>query len=468
MNERRTEHGSIWDFLFPLDGPGTVDHRKLNTNFARLFPTQRAVRDLRETRVRPTDYVLLLDLDFPAVIDLPPFFERHGKPLRFVDAGRKTSRHPIRIRPYRDHTGRFDRDDHFINWPDAEITLNSDGEVITIWPVWNSPFRGWFVELDPGGGALVQDEPPGQPTTGMLWFDRRIGQLFVYAGPDIGWIAANCCDGQGAAIVSPDQPQDPADGALWWDRRIGQLFVNVPGVGWVAANCCDGGIPVSIERPREPFPGMLWFSPVTGRLMVFTGAEWVEIGGTQEFPGIEPDRVVGNVSGKFERARPLRPRQLTELVNRFTVRRSGAVPAPFGFIDAPVVLSPRGWELIPPYFGAQLIDAPDDDTASQNGVPAGGVYRNGSVLMINQVASGAVNFIGETDMRVEGFAYRALGTVNFRGAARTYTAGFAYPTLGTIGFTGEATMHMRGFAHPALSAATVNAQGTMTITGAAT
>lgn len=182
--------GTIFPHLFPIDGPALQEGRLLQYLFSLVIPVQRALRFQRDLEIRPSDFVLTVDLDFGAHLELPRSHTRRGKPLRFIDAGEHISRHPLTLRPW--------GNERIVNWPTRDVVINVDRDVVTLWPFSDQVHRGWWVDPRPlsfpgGANALLSDQRPEDAAPGMLWFDRRIKQLFVF-DPPTGWIAASCCD----------------------------------------------------------------------------------------------------------------------------------------------------------------------------------------------------------------------------------------------------------------------------------
>lgn len=256
--------GSIFRHLFPIDGPSLIEGRALSYLFGLVIPVQRSVKHHRDIEVRWSDYVLCLNLDFPATFDLPMAHRRRGKPIRFVDAANKVAKHPVTLRPF--------GHERIVNWPHRDLVMTADGEIVTLWPFWDQQHHGWFVYPEPQGtgSTTVSDQPPRRPAVGVTWWDTVSKQMFVWDGRQ--WVAATCCDE--GIHVSDDPPDRPGIGWLWWDSDSKQMFV-WSGQEWVAASCCDEGIHVSARPPDRPQPGWQWWDTVSGQLFIYTGSEWV-------------------------------------------------------------------------------------------------------------------------------------------------------------------------------------------------
>jgi hypothetical protein len=72
----------------------------------------------------------------------------------------------------------------------------------------------------------------------------------------------------------------------------------------------------------------------------------------------------------------------TEHVSK-AIKGISLMPGPPGPPGPPGTAAPV--HAIPPVFNVPLVDAPDDSTAAAAGVPIGGIYTNGSVLMVRIV-----------------------------------------------------------------------------------
>lgn len=173
--------GSVFNFLFPIDGPALIDGGFLTYLFGLVIPVQRAVRFPDEIKIRHSDYVLCLNLDVPATFQLPQASTRRGKPLRFVDAAGNAGTFPVTLQPY--------GQERIVNWPSQDLVMATDYEIVTLWPFWDQFNRGWFVyPLPQGIGAVnVSDTPPVHPAIGTLWWDAS--ELYVWTGS--AWVSVS-------------------------------------------------------------------------------------------------------------------------------------------------------------------------------------------------------------------------------------------------------------------------------------
>ena len=92
-----------------------------------------------------------------------------------------------------------------------------------------------------GGGAsvTVSSNPPGSPSSGDLWWDSDVGEMYVYyADTDSNqWVETS--GGSETVTVSDNAPSSPNHGDLWWESDTGQLKIyynDGDSAQWVDAN----------------------------------------------------------------------------------------------------------------------------------------------------------------------------------------------------------------------------------------
>lgn len=74
----------------------------------------------------------------------------------------------------------------------------------------------------------------------------------------------------------------PANGTLWFDQRVGRLFVWEDD-GFYQANGADGVPAVGENPPTQQVTGQLWYNTVTGALYIYDGSTWTQISGVSGF-----------------------------------------------------------------------------------------------------------------------------------------------------------------------------------------
>ena len=92
-----------------------------------------------------------------------------------------------------------------------------------------------------GGGAsvTVSSNPPGSPSSGDLWWDSDVGEMYVYYadGDSNQWVETS--GGSETVVVSDNAPSSPNHGDLWWESDTGQLKIyynDGDSAQWVDAN----------------------------------------------------------------------------------------------------------------------------------------------------------------------------------------------------------------------------------------
>ena len=93
-----------------------------------------------------------------------------------------------------------------------------------------------------GGGAAsvtMSTSAPSSPSSGDLWWDTDIGELYVYYadGDSNQWVEAN--GGSGFVSISDDAPSSPNNGDLWWESDTGTLKIyynDGDSAQWIDAN----------------------------------------------------------------------------------------------------------------------------------------------------------------------------------------------------------------------------------------
>ncbi|OUW76900.1 MAG: hypothetical protein CBD74_12650 [Saprospirales bacterium TMED214] len=68
----------------------------------------------------------------------------------------------------------------------------------------------------------------------------------------------------------------PENGTLWFDQRVGRLFVWEDD-GFYQANGADGVPAVSDNPPTQQVTGQLWYNTTTGALYIYNGSTWTQI-----------------------------------------------------------------------------------------------------------------------------------------------------------------------------------------------
>ncbi len=92
-----------------------------------------------------------------------------------------------------------------------------------------------------GGGAsvTVSSNPPNSPSSGDLWWDSDVGEMYVYYadGDSNQWVETS--GGSETVVVSDNAPSSPNHGDLWWESDTGQLKIyynDGDSAQWVDAN----------------------------------------------------------------------------------------------------------------------------------------------------------------------------------------------------------------------------------------
>jgi len=80
----------------------------------------------------------------------------------------------------------------------------------------------------------------------------------------------------------------PANGTLWFDQRVGRLFVWEDD-GFYQANGADGVPAVGDSPPTQQVTGQLWYNNTTGALYIYDGANWTQI---TEVTGVDTSTLV--------------------------------------------------------------------------------------------------------------------------------------------------------------------------------
>lgn len=75
---------------------------------------------------------------------------------------------------------------------------------------------------------------------------------------------------------------EPENGTLWYDERVGRLFVWQDD-GFYQANGADGIPAISQSPPTQQVTGQLWYNNVGGFLYIFDGSMWSQISGVNGF-----------------------------------------------------------------------------------------------------------------------------------------------------------------------------------------
>lgn len=160
------------------------------------------------------------------------------------------------------------------------------------------------------------------------YVDNRTGGQFVQLSGSVmsGWLTL-FADPQNAlhaatkqyvdqykylSLIDEAPPQNPYHGMLWWDPRSKQLFVYDTEDTWVMANTptfgCDQPSPppgagnsfFSPIAPSNPRPGDLWITG-TGNVSVWVGNRWMMISGPPGPMGPQgPPGTSVTIMGKFD------------------------------------------------------------------------------------------------------------------------------------------------------------------------
>ncbi len=93
-----------------------------------------------------------------------------------------------------------------------------------------------------GGGAAsvtMSTSAPGSPSSGDLWWDTDIGELYVYYadGSSNQWVETS--GGSETVVVSDNAPSSPNGGDLWWESDTGRLKIyynDGDSAQWIDAN----------------------------------------------------------------------------------------------------------------------------------------------------------------------------------------------------------------------------------------
>ena len=161
---------------------------------------------------------------------------------------------------------------------------NTYFQLITI-PNGDTYDRYW--QQQPGllpGGVSVFDEGT------LVGVANSVSKLnFVGAGVTAtasGTISTITIDASSARVkVSSNPPTSPApqDGDLWWDKDIGELYVyyvDADSAQWVETSGGSETVTISDDAPSSPNGGDLWWESDTGRLKIYyndgDSAQWVD------------------------------------------------------------------------------------------------------------------------------------------------------------------------------------------------
>jgi hypothetical protein len=84
-----------------------------------------------------------------------------------------------------------------------------------------------FSSLSAGGGSNVSisTEPPSGPSSGDLWWDSDLGELYIYYADDDSnqWVETS--GGSETVTISDDAPTNANSGDLWWESDTGRLKI---------------------------------------------------------------------------------------------------------------------------------------------------------------------------------------------------------------------------------------------------
>ena len=102
-----------------------------------------------------------------------------------------------------------------------------------------------------GGGSNVSisTDAPSSPTSGDLWWDSDVGELYIYYadGNSNQWVETS--GGSETVVISDDTPTDPNPGDLWWESDTATLKIyydDGSSQQWIDANA---GILNSVFTP---------------------------------------------------------------------------------------------------------------------------------------------------------------------------------------------------------------------------
>ena len=173
-----------------------------------------------------------------------------------------------------------------INFVGAAISATASGTISTV-----------TVQV-----VSISTAAPAGSNHGDLWWDSDEGELNVYYndGNSSQWVLANSgissgpqggVGGQGGAgganvTIGSTAPSNASSGDLWWDDDIGELFIyyddnsGIPSAQWVEASSGSNTVNISDTAPPSPNNGDLWWESDTGTLKIYyqdaDGAQWVD------------------------------------------------------------------------------------------------------------------------------------------------------------------------------------------------
>ena len=173
-----------------------------------------------------------------------------------------------------------------INFVGAAISATASGTISTV-----------TVQV-----VSISTAAPAGSKHGDLWWDSDEGELNVYYndGNSSQWVLANSgissgpqggVGGQGGAgganvTIGSTAPSNASSGDLWWDDDIGELFIyyddnsGIPSAQWVEASSGSNTVNISDTAPPSPNNGDLWWESDTGTLKIYyqdaDGAQWVD------------------------------------------------------------------------------------------------------------------------------------------------------------------------------------------------
>ena len=172
-----------------------------------------------------------------------------------------------------------------INFVGAAISATASGSISTV-----------TVQV-----VSISTAAPAGSNHGDLWWDSDEGELNIYYddGNSSQWVLANSGissgpqggGGQGGAgganvTIGSTAPSNASSGDLWWDDDIGELFIyyddnsGIPSAQWVEASSGSNTVNISDTAPPSPNNGDLWWESDTGTLKIYyqdaDGAQWVD------------------------------------------------------------------------------------------------------------------------------------------------------------------------------------------------
>lgn len=120
----------------------------------------------------------------------------------------------------------------------------------------------------PSGSSL-----PSSGAAGDLFFKSDESKIYVHDGTE--WVVAQGSGGGGGVVVSDTAPADPTEGTYWFDSTTAKSYIYYDSY-WVEVSGAGIGYMVSETAPSNPSEGDVWFSTAEGVIYVYYDSYWVD------------------------------------------------------------------------------------------------------------------------------------------------------------------------------------------------